>query len=94
MATCSDRDEFSLVLVLHIIYKDEGYSDWKSWINDLVVIVLLFAPQCCANITMQNHRAMKIVNFTHVQTAKTRCSFRLSVNAGYEATPSLESAKD
>ena len=40
MATCSDRDdEFSSALVLHIIYTDEGYSGWKPWINDHVVIV-------------------------------------------------------
>ena len=32
-------DEFSLALVLHIIYTDEVYSDWKPWRNDRVVIV-------------------------------------------------------
>ena len=49
MATCSDRDdEFSSALVLRIIYIDEGYSDWEPWINDSVVIVLLFTPWCCA----------------------------------------------
>ena len=42
MATCSDSDdEFSSALVLHIIYTDEGYSDWKPGRNDRVVIVLL-----------------------------------------------------
>ena len=42
MASCSDRDdEFSSALVLRIIYTDEGYSVWKPWINDHVVIVLL-----------------------------------------------------
>ena len=35
---------------------------------------------------MQNNGAMKIVNFTHAQTAETRRSFRPTVNAGYEAT--------
>ena len=45
MATCSDRDdEFSSALILRIIYTDEGYSVWKPWINDHVVIVLLFTP--------------------------------------------------
>ena len=45
MATCSDRDDkFSSALILRIIYTDEGYSDWKPWINDHVVIVLLFTP--------------------------------------------------
>ena len=29
IATCSDRDEFSSALVLHIFYTDEGYSVWK-----------------------------------------------------------------
>ena len=42
MATCSDSDnEFSSALVLRIIYTSEGYSDWKPWRNDCVVIVLL-----------------------------------------------------
>ena len=36
-------------------------------------------------VTMQNNGAMKIANFTHAQTTETRRSFRLSVNAGYEA---------
>ena len=45
MATYSDRDdEFSSALVIRIIYTDERYSDWKPWINDHVVIVLLFTP--------------------------------------------------
>ena len=49
MATCSDRDnEFLSALVLRIIYTDEGYSVWKPWINDHVVIVLLFTPRFCA----------------------------------------------
>ena len=38
-------------------------------------------------ITMQNNGAMKIINFTHAQTAETRRFFFLSVNAGYEANP-------
>ena len=33
-------------------------------------------------VTMQNNGAMKLVNFTHAQTAETRRSFRPSVNAG------------
>ena len=37
-------------------------------------------------VTMQNNGAMKLVNFTHAQTAETRRSFRPSVNARYEAT--------
>ena len=37
-------------------------------------------------VTMQNNGAMKIVNFMHVQTAETRCSFCPSVNAGYKAS--------
>ena len=49
MAICSDSDdEFSSALVLRIIYTSEGYSDWKPWRNDRVVIVLLFTPWCCA----------------------------------------------
>ena len=48
MATCRDGDEFSSALVLLTIYTSEGYSDWKPWRNDCVVIVLLFTPQCCA----------------------------------------------
>ena len=94
MATCSDRDdELSSSLVLCIIYTDEGYSDWKPWINDHVVIVLLLLCDDVliennkyGYVTMPNYGAMKIVNFTHVQTAETRCSFRPSVNAGYKAT--------
>ena len=35
---------------------------------------------------MQNNGAMKIVNFTHAQTAETRRSFCLFVNTGYEAS--------
>ena len=39
MAICSDCDnEFSSALVLHIIYTDEGYSDWKPGRNDHVKI--------------------------------------------------------
>ena len=34
---------------------------------------------------MQNNGTMKKVNFTHAQTAETRRSFHLSMNAGYEA---------
>ena len=34
---------------------------------------------------MQNNGAMKVVNFTHAQTAETRHSFHPSVNAGYKA---------
>ena len=42
MAICNDSDdEFSSALVLRTIYTDEGYSDWKPWRNDRVVIVLL-----------------------------------------------------
>ena len=49
MATCSDSDdEFSSALVLRIIYTSKEYSDWKPWRNDCVMIVLLFAPWCCA----------------------------------------------
>ena len=45
MATCSDNDdEFSSALVLRIIYTSEGYTDWKPWRDDCVVIVLLFTP--------------------------------------------------
>ena len=33
---------------------------------------------------MQNNGAMKVVNLTHAQTAETRRSFCLSMNAGYE----------
>ena len=45
MATCSDSDDkFSSALILRIIYTSEGYSDWKPWRNDRVVIVLLFTP--------------------------------------------------
>ena len=48
-ATCSDSDnEFSSALVLHIIYTDEVYSDWKPWRNDHVVTVLFFTSRCCA----------------------------------------------
>ena len=36
-------------------------------------------------VIMQNNKAMKIVNFTHAQTAETRRSFFLPVNAEYEA---------
>ena len=36
---------------------------------------------------------MKIVNFTHAQTAETRRSFCLSVNAGYEANMHHDSEK-
>ena len=44
MATCSDSDdEFPSALVLRIIYTSKGYSDWKPWRNDCVVIVLLFS---------------------------------------------------
>ena len=45
MATCGDSDdEFSSALVLHVIYTSEGCSNWKTWRNDCVVIVLLFTP--------------------------------------------------
>ena len=37
------------------------------------------------DVLIENNGAMKIVNFTHVQTAETRRSFHLSVNTGYEA---------
>ena len=48
MATCSDSDdEFSSALVLRLIYTGEGYSDWKPWRNDHVVIAFLFTPWCC-----------------------------------------------
>ena len=70
VATCSDRDgEFSSALALRISYTDKGYSMWKPWIYDHVVIVLLFTPRWCAMtliannkygyITMQNNEAMK-----------------------------------
>ena len=53
MAICSNSDdEFSSALVLHIIYIDEGYSDWKPGRNDRVVIVLLLlrdAARWCIN---------------------------------------------
>ena len=35
-------------------------------------------------ITMQNNRALAIINFMHVLTAETRRSFHPFVNAGYE----------
>ena len=42
MVTCSDRDDdISSALALRIIYTNKRYSDWKPWINDHVVIVLL-----------------------------------------------------
>ena len=86
MATCSDSDhEFSSALVFRIIYTSEGYSDWKPWRNDHVVIILLFSSVMLRNVLiennkfgcviMQNNGAMKIVNFTHAQTAETRHSF-------------------
>ena len=34
-------------LALHIIYTTEGYSDWKPWRNDHVVIVYLFTLWWC-----------------------------------------------
>ena len=68
MATCSDsEDEFLSSLALCIICTSEGYSDWKPWRNDHVVIVLYFllrndvlienSKYGC--IIMQNNRAMK-----------------------------------
>ena len=41
-------------------------------------------------IIMQNNRAMKLVNFTHAQTAETRYSFCPTMNAGYEAKSTHE----
>ena len=88
MASCSDRDdEFSSALVLRIIYTDEGYSVWKPWINDhnygdcftfysaVVHNDVLIENNKYGYITIQNNGAMKIVNFTHAQTAETRRSF-------------------
>ena len=102
LATCSDSDdEFSSALVLRIIYTDEGYSDWKPWRNDHVVIVyflLCNIAQWCINwkqygrIIMQNIGAMKIVNFMHTCTngwnqalILTAIAPPLNVNIGYEA---------
>ena len=89
MATCSDSDdESSSALILCIIYTDEGYSDWKPWRNDHEVIVLLFTLIFCVMMYILIEKkqvwlchyakleATKIFNFTHVQTAKTRHSFR------------------
>ena len=43
MAAVSDSDdEFSSSVGIHIIYTAEGYTDWKPWRNDHVVIVLFF----------------------------------------------------
>ena len=39
---------------------------------------------------MQNNGAMKIVYFTHAQTAETRRSFHPSVNTGFEARRLVE----
>ena len=86
MAICSDSDdEFSSALVLRIIYTDEGYSDWKPGRNDRVVIVFFYSVMLRDDVLiennkygcviMQNNGAMKIVNFTHAQTAETRRSF-------------------
>ena len=92
MATCSDSDDkFSLALVLHIIYTDEGYSRiqlqyWKPLVNDHVVNCFTFYSVMLRDdvliennkygcVIMQNNEAMKIVNFTHVQTAEIRHSF-------------------
>ena len=87
MVTCSNSDnKFSSALVLHIINTSKEYSDWKPWRNDCVVIVLLFYSVVLRDdvliennnyvcVIMQNNGAMKIVNFTHAQTAETRRSF-------------------
>ena len=62
MATCSDSDdEFSSAMVLRKIYTDEGYSDWKPGRNDLVVIVLLFTPRCCAMMYYYTNETISMV---------------------------------
>ena len=90
MATCSySDDEFSSALVWHIIYTDEGYVQWmfggtrEKWpygdcftFSSMVLRDdVLIENNKYGYVIMQNNGAMKIVNFTHVQTAETRCSF-------------------
>ena len=42
-------------LILCIIYADEGYSDWKPWINDHVVIVLLLSVVLRDDVLIENN---------------------------------------
>ena len=68
MATCNDRDdEFTSALVLHIIYPDEEYSDWKPlfyFYSAMLCDDVLIENIKYGYITIQNNGAMKI--YLHV----------------------------
>ena len=64
---------------------------YSAMLRDVLIENIKYG--CVIAIIMQNNGAKKLVNFTHVQMAETRCSFRRPWTPGMRLQTTMTNVK-